>query len=395
MKRVSVFLSLFVLPALFAQTPATPLRPDPESPNRCSVYNPPLPFRWTHMAVRPVDTPIVSYEVLTNFLAPRKADDGNQFDKPWQQLAKNAWKWTDDVLNTMYFAAQQGEGSNWRREIVRPCDTLADMIFGGTPERGNKYGPPQVLNRPVLVDFTDNGGREAWVFPVNDEIEAVFFKDCSNPSYRVKISHVTGPVEAPKPPPPPPQPALPPKIEVNVPAPIVNVPQQPAPIVNIPPPAACPAPQVTCRADHPVNITVQPAKVEVLPAPVQRIIIVNKVPWHQAMYNITGSAFHGVAIGWMAKNWNFRKDGRDGKDGVDGKDGQSITGPQGPQGPPGQSITGPQGPPGVGTPGPMGPQGPQGPGFCFDIVSLSWKIVPVGANPSAICKGSAFPPTRP
>jgi hypothetical protein len=159
------------------------------------------------MAIRPVDIPIVDYATLVRFLAPSNADESGKlpdgeaprFDKPWQRQAKAGWHWTDAELSTMWFAAQQGENSNWRRQIIPPCDVLGDMMYGHQTA---------LVGRPVLVDFADGNGREAWVFPIREDLEAVFFKDCSNPSWRVKITQVSQTVTA-LPPQPEPAPALP------------------------------------------------------------------------------------------------------------------------------------------------------------------------------------------
>jgi len=206
--RIRILILMFL--AAFAavgwgQTMATPVRVDPNSHNRCNVYDAPEPFRWTVMATRPVDIPIVDYATLVKFLAPSNADDVRdlnqpaRFDKPWQQQAKAGWRWTDQELNNMWFASQQGENSNWRREFIKPCAILGDMMYGTQTA---------LVGRPTLVDFSDNGPREAWVFPIRDDLEAVFFKDCSNPSYRVRIPQHAEQVVA-TPPPPPPAPAQP------------------------------------------------------------------------------------------------------------------------------------------------------------------------------------------
>lgn len=183
--RTIIMTGFFALAATaMAQTMVMPPRTDPNSPNHCNVYQAPEPFRWTAMATRPVDIPIIDYATLVKFLAPANADDSAKdgfaprFDKPWQLAAKAGWKWSDAELNTMWFAAQQGDGSNWRREMIPPCVILGDMMYGQQTA---------LVSRPTLVDFSDNGPREAWVFPIREDLEAVFFKDCSNPSYRVKI----------------------------------------------------------------------------------------------------------------------------------------------------------------------------------------------------------------
>ncbi|MDP3741208.1 MAG: hypothetical protein Q8R08_02675, partial [bacterium] len=398
-------LTLIFLVNLWGQRIAQPLRVDPNSSNKCPAFDVPLPFRWTVMASRPVDlTPITNYQVLQNFLAPTNVEAVQKekatptFDKPWQILAKQAWGWTDSELNLMWMAALQGEGSNWRREMIAPCEILGDMMYGI---------PPAVVGRPTLVDFKDNGAREAWVFPLRAEVEAVFFKDCSNPTWRAVVikpvseTPVRRRAEEAKPAPPP-------KIDVHVPAPVVNV---AAPVVNVPP---GPPPQVTVNNEHPVTNN-HPVTVNVPPAKVS-VTVKRELSGLEKWYYGTG-ILGNLAQGWQGfeqyriqkrlghinnnlavlardlkipgskgdtgaqgqagfdgKNGLDGKDGPAGKDGLNGKDGKDglagPTGATGPQGPGGTTgATGPTGSTGAtgltgatGPTGPRGPAGPQGPG---------------------------------
>ena len=364
-----------------AQRIALPERIDRNSPNGCYVYQAPEPWRWTKMASDPVDTPLVDFSALTLFLAPSNAEDVLQngaipiFDKAWQIAARKCWEWTDEDFNHMWFSAQQGEGSNWVVQDVNPCSLLADMMHGRAPST-------TCVGKPTLVDFTDNGPREAWVFPLKDGVEAVFFKDCSNPSWRA-VKPISAPTQALPPDEPKPMltewPNKPLEIDWS------GFPKIPAPQLT------CPNPEVNvdCQADHPVNVDLPPMQVNVAPAPVtvmpadkQVIEIQHKVPWHQAGFNITGMVFHGTATAWLIKNWNFKVPGPQGDTGATGPEGQQgiqgipgqngdagptgQTGPQGPLGPTGPG--GPQGTPGQngrdgvsGGPGPTGPTGPIGP----------------------------------
>lgn len=210
-RQVEFLFALVAASAAHAQTMATPPRIDPHSHNRCNIYLPPEPYRWAEMAANPVDDPISDYATLVKFLSPSNSEgvlkEGASpiFNKSWQIKAKEGWEWTDAELSLMWNAALQGENSNWRREMIPPCTVLGDMMYGRATA---------LVGRPTLVDFRDNGAREAWVFALREDLEAVFFKDCSNPSYRVKIPQATEPVvakppEPPKPEPPPPTPVLP------------------------------------------------------------------------------------------------------------------------------------------------------------------------------------------
>lgn len=345
-----------------------------KSPNDCKAD--PSAFHWKNVGVDPVGDPINSFSDLKAFLEPNTVEKESgekeeRFDKPWQKEAMTRWGLSERDLRNMALAANQE--SNFEELLLRPCDTLDDMLFGK---------PPQAVGRQVVVDWEDGQARPAWVWQVTSSLRIYFGKGCSNPGKK----HV-----------------IPVDLAVNQVA--------PAPVIAIPP---CPAPNVECK---PAQVTVQAPPSVVVPAPVVNVpaeaIRVEfpqsiqmtvthkyKTSWDQKLYHLTGSAFHVVGSAWLINNWDLSKklkgrDGIDGKDGPQGQQGvqgnkgdkgdpgaqgpQGPTGPQGQQGPAGQNgLPGPVGPPGP--TGPQGPPGPPGPpGQCWVLVNGELK--PCGSTP--------------
>ena len=391
-KRLLLLIFLCVSGTAFGQA-----GPDPTSPNGCvdpvGDY-----FHWMFMAVRPVDKPIKSFAELVQLLAPRVDGPNRFFDRDWQQLAKDKWGMTEQDLDILYFAAQQGAQGNFRKEMIEPCSILADMIYDI---------PPKTLNRKVLADWADHQPKGAWVYRLNDTIEMVFFEDCSNPSYRVRA--ITG--SEPEPQAPPPQPTAPPP--PPSPPTIINIPEpkpQPAPIVNVPPA------NISITNQHPIDnrVIVEPAKVVIMPPTVQRVIVEYKHPWDERLFWWSQTVQGAVVSSWMIHNWDFKvpgpkgetgdrgdtgASGTNGTNGSNGKDGASGSngsdGSNGKDGTPGANgkdgTNGTNGKDGKdGQPGPPGPTGPPGKdGNCL-VVGPGGTVISIDCS-----KIGGSPPPRP
>lgn len=174
---------------------------DTESPNGCE--RPPVKFfRWTRMAIRPVDEPIQSFDDLRDrILAPNREDGKEVFNKPWQLTAITAWGMTPAELRVMYLAALQGDQANFKRELVQPCTILNDMIYD--------RDPPVALGKHLLADWEDRQPKWAWTWETNGK-KSYFFEGCANPAYAVLMPTISAPaVTAAAPPPPPPPPPVP------------------------------------------------------------------------------------------------------------------------------------------------------------------------------------------